>query len=64
MESKDMTGVLFRVSKKKSERSPDYTGNVVIGGEKYRLAGWLKMSRKGDEYLSLAVSEEEGKVPF
>jgi len=51
----DMKGVLFN-AEKKSEKHPDYTGNVVINGVEYRLAAWKRTSKKGQNYISLSVS--------
>ncbi len=63
-EMKDMSGSLFREQEKKSEKSPDYTGKVKIEGKELRLAGWIKQTKSGDTYLSLAVSEpREGGAP-
>lgn len=56
-EMKDMSGSLFREKEKKSEKSPDYTGKVKIEGKELRLAGWIKQTKAGDTYLSLALSE-------
>jgi uncharacterized protein (DUF736 family) len=50
-------GVLFINYKKKTEKHPDYTGEIFIGDVKMRLAGWQKKSAKREEYLSLSVSE-------
>ena len=50
-------GVLFKENEKKSDNHPDYTGKVDVGGTEFRLAGWIKESRTGNKFLSLAVSE-------
>ena len=59
--TKDYSGALFRNSKKDegSRNSPDYTGDVLIAGARYRLAGWIKESKRG-KFLSLAVKPDEG----
>jgi hypothetical protein len=54
----EMRGVLFKQREKKSDRSPDYTGEVQIDGVKYRLSGWAKQGRSGT-FLSLAVSKSD-----
>jgi hypothetical protein len=55
-QDKDNSGVLFRNEKKQTEKQPDYTGTVTVMAEKWRLAGWIKKSKAGQTYLSLAVS--------
>jgi len=52
---KDNSGVLFSNKDKKNEKSPDYSGNVVINGQELRLAGWLKEGKNG-KFISLSVS--------
>lgn len=61
-EQREWDGILFRNDKKGNERAPDWTGNVVIRGEKFRLAAWTKTGR-GGEFLSLKPSEEEAREP-
>jgi len=65
MPDKDMTGVLFNNNRKEKENQPDFTGNVIVNDVEYRLAGWKRKSKKGMDYLSLAVSEprEERQEP-
>jgi hypothetical protein len=57
--ARDMAGALFRNPRKEKDSQPDYNGDVTIGGVKYRLAGWLKESKSGKKFLSLAASEEK-----
>ena len=56
-----MSGVLFRNQTKKSDASPDYTGDVTINGETFRLAGWIKDARNGTKFLSIAVSNQDDR---
>jgi uncharacterized protein (DUF736 family) len=56
-EMKDNSGSLFRETEKKSEKSPDYTGKVKIGGKEQRIAGWIKQTKSGETYLSLSISD-------
>lgn len=51
-------GTLFKAKEKKSEKSPDYTGTINVNGVEMRLSGWLKESKAGMKYFSLAVSEK------
>lgn len=54
-QERDMSGILFREQSKKSEKAPDYTGKLTMGGTTYRLAGWKKEGSRGT-FLSLKVS--------
>lgn len=56
-EIKDMSGSLFRVDEKKSDKHPDFTGKGKVNGELLYISGWLKESKSGKKYLSLAFSE-------
>ena len=61
MESKDMTGVLFPVENKQSDKHPNLTGNIVIKGEKYYISAWSNTSKNGKKYISLKANEEQRK---
>ena len=74
-EVRDMSGTLFPEQEKRSEKGPDWTGTVLIRGEKLRIAAWRKEGRGGRTFLSLAFSEprdgggrsgedDDGSVPF
>ena len=56
-------GVLFKAKEKKSDNSPDYTGSIMItpnmAGKELRLSAWIKQSKQGTNYMSLAVSEQQ-----
>lgn len=54
-------GTLFKAKEKKSEKSPDYTGTINVNGVEMRLSAWLKESKAGTKYFSLAVSEKDGQ---
>lgn len=56
LESAKNGGALFS-QEKKSEKSPDYSGPLEVGGAEYRLAGWAKTSKKGARYISLKVEK-------
>lgn len=49
-------GALFENNKKSSDKHPDYTGKINVNGEEFWLSAWVKESKSGDEYFSLAVS--------
>ena len=62
-EINERSGSLFKNAEKRSDKSPDYTGNLKLGGKLYRVAGWIRASAKGDKYMSLAISEPEAQAP-
>jgi len=54
-------GEFYREENKKSENAPDYTGPLDVGDVPYRLAGWIKTSKKtGKKFLSLAIEPKNG----
>lgn len=53
----NMKGVLFRAKERASDKHPEFTGNIVIGGVKYRLAAWVNTSKDGQKYFSIKASE-------
>jgi uncharacterized protein (DUF736 family) len=62
-EQYDNSGVLFVNDRKEKDNQPDYTGNIVIGGVKKRLAGWKKTSKSDPSmtFLSISVSDFQDK---
>lgn len=54
-QQKDGEGVLYVNAEKRSERSPDYSGSVTIGGQQFWLSAWNKETRDGRRYISVAA---------
>jgi len=52
-------GVLFKVTDKKKEKSPDYNGSINIEGTERWLSGWINTSKAGNKYLSLSLGDEK-----
>ena len=50
-------GVLFRETDKRNEKAPDYKGKLNVEGKEYELAGWIRVSKAGNKFLSVSVSE-------
>lgn len=56
-EQRDNSGSLFINKRKEKDSHPDRTGECMIGGKKYRVAGWLKAMKSGpDKWLSLSFT--------
>jgi hypothetical protein len=76
-EQKPDSGRLMAAQSKKSEKSPDYWGEIAINPKDmsnvtienglyiYKLSGWKKKSKAGATYLSLSVGRmtREGAAP-
>jgi len=52
-------GVLFRNDKKESEKHPDFTGSIDVGGVDHYLSGWIKESKQGKKFFSLSVKAKQ-----
>tara|TARA_R100001594_G_scaffold3780_1_gene13922 strand:- start:1160 stop:1375 length:216 start_codon:yes stop_codon:yes gene_type:complete len=61
MENKDMSGVLFPVENKQSDKHPNLSGNIVIKGEKFYLSAWTNTAKSGKKYISLKANAEQKK---
>lgn len=65
------SGALMATQSKKSEKSPDYWGEIAINVKDltnvtntngllvFKLSGWKKRSKSGNTYLSIAVNRRE-----
>jgi hypothetical protein len=56
------SGALFKNDRKKEAKQPDYTGTLNVDGVEYWVSGWTKVSRRGDKFLSLAVTVKDQKA--
>jgi len=57
--SNENRGVLFRNDKKETEKHPDMTGSLNVGGTEYYVSAWTKVSKKGSKFLSLSVKAKD-----
>jgi uncharacterized protein (DUF736 family) len=55
-EQRDLSGSLFRNDKKSSDKHPDYKGAVIVRGEEFWLAAWIKTGQNGKKFMSLALT--------
>jgi uncharacterized protein (DUF736 family) len=52
-------GFLFKNDSKKTENHPDYTGKIVLSNNvEHYLSAWVKSSKSGNKYLSIAIGNE------
>lgn len=72
-------GQLFRARSKKTDRSPDMTGKLMLpNGVLVYVSGWRKQTQAGEEWISLqlgnpvdqhqahqsAVKDTDEQIPF
>jgi uncharacterized protein (DUF736 family) len=55
------SGALFKNDKKQSDKHPDYRGTVNVNGTDFWISAWLKSSKAGAKYMSLAVQPKEAQ---
>jgi uncharacterized protein (DUF736 family) len=61
-EQRDNSGALFREANRPNERSPEYTGTVVVNGKPMRIAAWVKETKDGKKFFSLSFSEPRART--
>jgi hypothetical protein len=50
-------GVLFSErGKKVTDKDRDFSGSINIGGREFWLSAWVKVSKKGQKFLSLSAT--------
>jgi len=60
-EHKDMHGALFPIKEKKSENSPDATGDLKIGDTVYSIAAWIGETKKGQKFYKVKAQLPESQ---
>ena len=53
------SGAIFPAREKKSEKHPDMTGSLNVGGVEYYVSAWTKVSKQGQKFLSLSVNPKQ-----
>jgi hypothetical protein len=54
-------GVLFKNNEKETDSHPDYRGHLNVDGVDLWLSAWLKTSKNGMRYMSLAVKPKNAE---
>lgn len=53
------SGALFENNRKNSDKHPDLTGSLNVGGKEYWVSAWENESKSGDAYYKLSVKLKE-----
>ncbi len=53
-EQKDNSGALFKNKYKRQENHPDYRGPCTVNGVEMEMSAWLRESKDGGKYMSIA----------
>ena len=64
MEYKENTGAIFKNNYKKADNHPDYKGKMNVDGKDKEVALWVRESKEGLKYFSVAVSEPYKPEPM
>lgn len=57
----NMTGALFKNDKGDNPKRPDYRGSAEVNGQQFWLSAWLKKSKDGKPFMSLAFEAKDEK---
>lgn len=60
-EKRDMSGTLFKSTRKQKDTHADYEGTIIVDGREYFLNAWIKEGQKG-KFMSLAVKPKGERV--
>ena len=55
------TGALFANNNRKTDKHPTHSGTINVGGQEYWLSAWVKESKAGRRFFSLAVKPKEAQ---
>ena len=57
MEQKENSGAIFKNNYKKAETHPDYKGKMNVDGKEKEVALWVRETKNGEKFFSMAISE-------
>ena len=63
MEQKENSGAIFKNNYKKAETHPDYKGKMNVDGKDKEVALWVRETKNGEKFFSMAISEPNKPQP-
>ena len=57
------TGILFLNDQGDNPKRPNYKGKIDIDGVEHPIAGWIRQSKNGVEFISLSVDKNAPAAP-
>ena len=55
------SGALFRNEKRQNDKQPEFNGTVNVEGAEYYLSAWVKESKAGKKFFSLALTPKDAQ---
>lgn len=59
----ELTGVLFKNEKQRTDKDPGYTGSAEIEGVEYWLSAWVNDGKKGKYFKLKFKPKDDSKKP-
>lgn len=57
------SGALFRNKRKDKPNHPDYTGRIDADGKEFWVSSWIKTSKAGEKFMSIALTPVDEEKP-
>jgi hypothetical protein len=55
----NLRGALFKNNKRTKDTQPEYTGNCEINGTEFWVSAWIRESKNGEKFFSMAYTPKE-----
>ena len=60
-EVRDMSGSVFKNTRRDRDTSPELTGSGMIFGKEVWINAWVKVDKNGNKWISFAFKEKQPK---
>jgi hypothetical protein len=62
-EQRPNSGSLFKNNRKEKPTHPDYRGDCLLNGQVLEISAWIKETRSGGKFMSLAFKPKQERQP-